>query len=69
MPNSTTYPTDRTWPLDPGPLRPLVDRFTGHLASLGHTALTVGGYGDAATPLATWLQQPVHLRASRAAPL
>ena len=47
MPRSTKLPEGQIWCLDPGPLRPLVDQFTGHLASLGHTALTVRGYGDA----------------------
>lgn len=57
MPSSTTIPTGQTWCLDPGPLRPLVAQFTDHLASLGHTTLTVGGYGDAARHFAVWLQQ------------
>jgi site-specific recombinase XerD len=35
----------------------LVDQFTGHLASLGHTALTVRGYGDAARHFSVWLQR------------
>jgi site-specific recombinase XerD len=35
----------------------LVARFTEHLASLGHTTLTVGGYGGAARHFAVWLQQ------------
>ena len=55
MPNSIIDPADRTWHLDPGPLRPLVDRFTGHLTGLGHTALTMSGYGDAARHFAAWL--------------
>jgi site-specific recombinase XerD len=38
-------------------MRPLVDRFTGHLASLGHTDLTVQGYGDAARHFSIWLQR------------
>ena len=57
MPSSTTLPTGQIWCLDPGPLRPLVDQFTGHLASLGHTALTVRGYGDAARHFSVWLQR------------
>lgn len=57
MPSSTTTPTGQTWCLDPGSLRPLVAQFTDHLASLGHTTLTVGGYGDAARHFAVWLQQ------------
>ncbi len=57
MPSSITTPTGQTWCLDPGRLRPLVVQFTDHLASLGHTALTVGGYGDAARHFAVWLQQ------------
>lgn len=57
MPSSTTAPTGQTWCLDPGPLLPLVTQFTDHLASLGHTTLTVGGYGDAARHFAVWLQQ------------
>jgi hypothetical protein len=48
MPSSTTPPAGKIWYLDPGPLRPLVDQFTGHLLNLGHTALTVRGYGDTA---------------------
>lgn len=63
MPTSTTPPTDQTWHLDPGLLRPLIDRFTGHLASLGHTPFTVCGYGDAARHFAVWL-----LRSGLAAP-
>lgn len=55
MPTPLTSLADRTWHLDPGPLRPLVDRFTSHLARLGHTALTVGGYGAAARHFAAWL--------------
>lgn len=58
MPSSITLPTGQIWCLDPGPLRPLVDQFTGHLASRGHTALTVRGYGDGARHFAVWLQQP-----------
>ncbi|HEY0203617.1 MAG TPA: hypothetical protein VGC15_05680 [Acetobacteraceae bacterium] len=57
MPSSTTLPADQIWCLDPGPLRPLVDQFTCHLASLGHTALTVRGYSDAARHLLVWLQR------------
>ena len=57
MPSSMTIPTGQTWCLDPGRLRPLVVQFTDHLASLGHTTLTVGGYGDAARHFAVWLQQ------------
>jgi integrase/recombinase XerD len=57
MPSSTTLPTGEIWCLDPGPLRPLVDQFTGQLANLGHTSLTVRGYGDAARHFAVWLQR------------
>lgn len=57
MPSSTTAPTGQTWFLDPGPLLPLVARFTDHLTSLGHTTLTVDGYGDAARHFAVWLQR------------
>jgi len=57
MPSSTTLPAGQIWCLDPGPLRPLVDQFTCHLASLGHTALTVRGYSDAARHLLVWLQR------------
>ena len=57
MPSSMATLTGQTWCLDPGPLRPLVAQFTDHLASLGHTTLTVGGYGDAARHFAVWLQQ------------
>jgi len=57
MPSSTALPTGEIWCLDPGPLRPFVDQFTGHLVSLGHTALTVRGYGDAARHFAVWLQE------------
>ena len=57
MPSSTTLPAGQIWCLDPGPLRSLVDQFTGHLASLGHTALTVRGYGDAARHFLVWLQR------------
>ena len=32
-------------------------QFTNHLASLGHTTLTVGGYGDAARHFTVWLRQ------------
>jgi hypothetical protein len=34
-------PTSRSLFLDPGPLRPLVEQFGCHLASQGHTVLTV----------------------------
>ncbi|MGI4944518.1 MAG: hypothetical protein ACRYHQ_28820 [Janthinobacterium lividum] len=34
-----------------------MDQFTGHLASLSHTALTVRGYGDAARHFSVWLQR------------
>lgn len=57
MPNSTTALTGQTWCLDPRPLLPLVARFTDHLASLGHTTLTVGNYGDAARHFLVWLQR------------
>ncbi len=57
MPSSITLPTGQIWCLDPGPLRPLVDQFAGHLASLGYTALTGRGYGDAARHFAVWLQR------------
>ena len=57
MPSSTTAFTGRTWCLDPGPMLPLVAQFTEHLASLGHTTLTVRGYNDAARHFAAWLQQ------------
>ena len=57
MPSSTTLAKDQVWCLDPGPLRPLVEQFTSHLASLGHTALTVRGYGDAARHFAVWLHR------------
>lgn len=57
MPNSTTALTGQTWCLDPGPLLPLVARFTDYLASLGHTRLTVGNYGDAARHFVVWLQR------------
>lgn len=55
MLNSYTPPADPTWHLDPGALRPLVDQFASHLATLGYTALTIGGYGDAARHFAAWL--------------
>ncbi len=55
MPHSLTSPADQTWHLDPGSLRPLVDLFTDHLANLGHTAHTVGGYSGAARHFAVWL--------------
>ena len=35
----------------------MVDQFTCHLASLGHTAFTVRGYSDAARHLLVWLQR------------
>jgi site-specific recombinase XerD len=57
MSNSTKLPAGKIWYLDPGPLRPLVDQFTDHLVNLGHTALTVHGYGDAARHFAIWLQR------------
>ena len=57
MPTSTTLPMDQIWSLDPGPLRPLIDRFTDHLTSLGHTAFTVRGYNDAARHFLVWLQR------------
>ncbi len=56
MPTSIMPNADKSWHLDPGLLRPLVDRFIGHLASLGYTPLTVGGYGDAARHFVVWLQ-------------
>jgi len=57
MPSSTTLPTGQIGCLDPGPLRPLVDQFASHLASLGYTALTGRGYCDAARHFAVWLQR------------
>ena len=57
MQSSTKLPTGHFRHLDPGPLRPLVDQFTEYLASLGHTALTVRGYDDAACHFSVWLQQ------------
>lgn len=57
MPSSSTLSTGKTWYLDPGPLGPLVDQFADHLANLGHTALTVRGYGDAARHFAVWIQK------------
>jgi len=57
MPSSTTRPAGKIRFLDPGPLRPLVDQFADHLANLGHTTLTVRGYGDAARHFAVWLQR------------
>ncbi len=57
MPSSTMLSTGEIWCLDPGPLRPLVDQFADHLADLGHTALTVRDYGDAARHFAVWLQR------------
>ncbi len=57
MPSSTNLPARPVWHLDPGPLRPLVDQFTGHLVSLGYAALTVQSYGDAARHFSVWLQR------------
>jgi integrase/recombinase XerD len=41
--------------MDPGSLGAFVDEFTKHLMSLGHTRLTVTGYGDGARHFAEWL--------------
>jgi site-specific recombinase XerD len=41
--------------MDPGTLGTLVEEFTSHLEGLGHTRLTVAGYGDAARHCAEWL--------------
>jgi integrase/recombinase XerD len=43
--------------MDPGSLRAFVVEFTDHLAALGHTNLTVGGYEDAAGHFAEWLER------------
>lgn len=43
--------------MDPGSLRAFVVEFTDHLAALGHTSLTVGGYEDAACHFAEWLER------------
>jgi len=41
--------------MDPGVLGTFVGQFTNQLTSLGHTGLTVAGYGDAARHFAEWL--------------
>jgi integrase/recombinase XerD len=43
--------------MDPGRLGAFVEEFTRHLRSLGHTRLTVTGYGDGARHFAEWLQR------------
>ena len=57
MSSSIITPTSRSFFLDPGPLRPLVEEFGRCLASQGHTILTVRGYEDAARHFAAWFQQ------------
>ena len=47
----------QSWCLDPGPLRPLVNQLAADLASMGHNALTVRGYGEAARHFSVGLQQ------------
>jgi site-specific recombinase XerD len=48
--------------MDPGSLGALVEEFTTHLMSLGHTRLTVTGYGDGARHFAEWLQGTLRVR-------
>jgi integrase/recombinase XerD len=43
--------------MDPGALRAFVVEFIDHLASLGHTDLTVGGYEDSACHFGEWLER------------
>jgi integrase/recombinase XerD len=43
--------------MDPGSLQAFVVEFTNHLAGLGHTDLTLGGYEDAARHFAEWLKR------------
>jgi hypothetical protein len=43
--------------MDPGALGAFVEEFTSHLKTLGHTRLTVRGYGDAARHFAEWLRR------------
>jgi integrase/recombinase XerD len=57
MSSSITTPTGYCRYLDPGPFGLLVDQFTNHLSSEGHTVLTVRGYEDAARHFTAWLQQ------------
>jgi len=43
--------------MDSGVLRTFVEAFTRNLRTLGHTRLTVAGYGDAARHFAEWLRR------------
>ena len=42
---------------DPGSLRAFVVAFPDHLAALGHTNFTVGGYESAVRHFAEWLER------------
>jgi integrase/recombinase XerD len=57
MSNSIIPNPNQTWFLKPGALQSLVEQFTDHLASCGHTALTVRGYGDSARHFSAWLDR------------
>jgi hypothetical protein len=57
MPNSIIPIPNQTWFLKPGALQSLLEQFTDHLASRGHTALTVRGYGDSARHFSVWLDR------------
>jgi integrase/recombinase XerD len=43
--------------MGPGALGPFIEEFMRHLATRGHTVLTVSGYGDGARHFAEWLRR------------
>jgi site-specific recombinase XerD len=55
MPKTNGYLRQNPRCMDPGVLGTFVGQFTNQLTSLGHTRLTVAGYGDAARHFAEWL--------------
>ncbi len=55
MPKTNCYLRQNPRCMDPGVLGTFVGQFTNQLTSLGHTGLTVAGYGDAARHFAEWL--------------
>jgi integrase/recombinase XerD len=55
MTNRSSTPTRRRLFRDAGVLSPSVDAFAAALATLGHTALVVSGYTDAARHFGHWL--------------
>ena len=55
MPKTNGYLRQNPRCMDPGVLGTFVGQFINQLTSLGHTRLTVAGYGAAARHFAEWL--------------